>query len=244
MSATRESRSWSFALHKDGNAPDEYEDAVAGDPNAGRFAMADGASESSFASLWAKLLVEGFVATTTQVTREWLVPLRQRWAEAVDQLELDWFGEEKRDRGAFATFLGLEVNEARSEEGDWRAVAVGDCCLFQVRDANLMAMFPVESSAEFGNRPALIGSRGGGERDGLMRAKHTVGRWQKGDRVLLMTDALAEWFARWHEQRREPWDRLLDKAAESTVAFRTYIEQLRVEKELKNDDVTLLVIDL
>jgi hypothetical protein len=52
-----------FALHKDGNRPDEYEDAYAGNPRVGRFAVADGASESSFAALWAKLLVDGFVAT-------------------------------------------------------------------------------------------------------------------------------------------------------------------------------------
>jgi hypothetical protein len=49
----------SFSLHKDGNRPDEYEDAFAGNPKVGRFAVADGASESSFAALWAKLLVDG-----------------------------------------------------------------------------------------------------------------------------------------------------------------------------------------
>src|SRR6266404_6244133 len=49
--------SWhAFAVPKRGNSTEEYEDAFAANPNAGRFAIADGASESSFASLWAKLL--------------------------------------------------------------------------------------------------------------------------------------------------------------------------------------------
>ena len=54
--------SWQM-LHtgKAGNAEADYEDAGAGDVRRGRFAIADGASEASFAGLWAKLLVEQFV---------------------------------------------------------------------------------------------------------------------------------------------------------------------------------------
>ncbi|MGH7226717.1 MAG: hypothetical protein ACRELF_26170, partial [Gemmataceae bacterium] len=50
-----------FHVHKRGNAPDEYEDAFAGDTAKARFAIADGASESSFAAMWAQLLTEGFI---------------------------------------------------------------------------------------------------------------------------------------------------------------------------------------
>ena len=38
-----------LSLPKQGHATDEYEDAWAADPAAGRFAVADGASESVFA---------------------------------------------------------------------------------------------------------------------------------------------------------------------------------------------------
>ncbi len=52
------------ALHlvKAGNDPSEYEDAFAADADRARFAVADGATEASFAARWARLLVEGFVA--------------------------------------------------------------------------------------------------------------------------------------------------------------------------------------
>lgn len=50
---------FTFRLHKRGNAPEEYEDAAAADLPAGRFAVADGATESSFAREWAKILADG-----------------------------------------------------------------------------------------------------------------------------------------------------------------------------------------
>lgn len=234
----------SFVLHKDGNAPDEYEDALAGNPSVGRFAVADGASESSFAAQWAKLLVEGFIAARRRTTLNWLLPLHKRWADAVDHLELDWFGEEKREQGAFATFLGMVIQKAQATEGRWRAVAVGDCCLFHVRKDTLLASFPVQRSTDFGNRPPLICSRAVAGKDGLAQAKRIVGKWEKGDRFFLMTDALAEWFLQRHEQERRPWDSLQRRLAEPNGLLTAYIGQLRSQKELKNDDVTLLTINL
>ncbi len=41
-----------LCLPKRGNTEDEYEDAWAVDPARGRFAVADGASETSFAGRW------------------------------------------------------------------------------------------------------------------------------------------------------------------------------------------------
>src|SRR5262249_58048077 len=98
-----------FHLPKRGNAAEEYEDALAADPATGRFAVADGASESSFAASWARLLVEGFVGTVGKPWQnlDWLDPLRQRWADEVDGLSLPWYAEAKREEGAFATLLGL-----------------------------------------------------------------------------------------------------------------------------------------
>lgn len=239
--ATASSIRWrAFSLHKDGNQPDEYEDAFAGNPKVGRFAVADGASESSFASLWAKLLVEGFVAAREgRTTIGWMTPLHQRWSEAVDHLDLDWFAEEKRQLGAFATFLGLSFKK----NGRWKAEAVGDSCMFQLRDNSLCATFPVSQSADFGIRPKLIGSR---SRDGLAQAVQRFGRWEKGDRFLLMTDALAQWFLCRDEEREKPWESLAKKFTEAEVstAMTAHVEQLRRSGELKNDDITLLVIDL
>lgn len=234
----------SFALHKDGNPPDEYEDACAANPASGRFALADGASESSFANLWARLLVQGFVTARGKTTLNWLAPLQQQWAESVDHLALDWFGEEKREQGAFATFLGLVLQTGQTAESRWRAVAVGDCCLFQVRQNQLLTAFPATGAADFNNRPRLLGSRARGGRDGLAQARRAAGKWRPGDRFFLMTDALAEWFLHRQERQRQPWESLRRRLTEPNGALTAYLEQLRRRQELKNDDVTLLMIDL
>jgi hypothetical protein len=235
--------SWhGFHTHKRGNAPDEYEDAFAGDAATARFAVADGASESSFTATWAKLLVEGFVAAKGRSWRDlgWLGPPRQYWAEDVDPRPLPWYAEEKRDQGAYATLLGVAF-----ARGSWRAIAVGDSCLFRLRGKKLLRPFPLMGSSDFGNQPALLGSRGrpSDTPQGICRAR---GKWRPGDRFVLMTDALAEWMLRRNEQEQRPAkdiDQLLAEPA-SQDAFAAWVEERRNGQGLRNDDVTLLVIDL
>lgn len=228
--------------HKRGNAPDEYEDAFAGDAAQGRFAVADGASESSFAATWAKLLVEGFVAAEGQPWRglAWLGPARQQWADEVDPRPLPWYAEEKREQGAHATLLGIAF-----AGGSWRAVAVGDSCLFRLRDGKLGRTFPLAHSSNFGNQPALLGSRGQ-PADTPSDSRRARGKWRPGDRFLLMTDALAEWMLRRHEQKQRPAEDIVRLLAESVPqdAFAAWVEERRNGHDLRNDDVTLVVIDL
>lgn len=237
----------SFFLHKEGNTPDEYEDAFAANLKTGRFAIADGATESSFAGLWAELLVEGFVASRKGESKQgWVGPLQDSWAKAVDSLNLEWFNEEKRAGGAYAAFLGLSLKKpVADQEGRWQAVAVGDCCMFQVRDQRLMCAYPVTRSAQFSNRPTLLGSRAVSNRDdALGDAKKRVGRWRSGDTLFLMSDAMAQWFLRCREARRRPWEILLNKFSDQQGdnALTAFVKELRQGKELANDDVTIAVI--
>ncbi len=217
-------------LPRRGNAADEYEDAFTSDLAAGRFAVADGASESSFAGLWARLLVEGFVHPTPG----WLAAARQAWAARVDGQPLPWYAEAKRDDGAFATFVGLVIADGR-----WHAMAVGDACLFHTRGDRLLAAFPLGRSSDFGNRPRLIGSRPPAN---PANEAHTEGggEWEAGDHFLLMTDALAQWFLRRHEANGRPWEEL---NLEDT-AFAEWVSERRRRGELRNDDVTVMMIDV
>src|SRR6516225_6410565 len=154
------------AVHvvKRGHTPEEYEDAFAGDPATGRFAVADGASETSYAALWARLLVEGFVATGLKPSAVdlWLTDLRHQWSAEVDNEPLPWYAEIKREQGAAATLLGLQIRpRGPNDKGMWRAFALGDTCLFRVREDRLLRPLPLSASKEFNNRPPLIGSRQG-----------------------------------------------------------------------------------
>src|SRR5262249_18433803 len=130
-----------FHLVKAGNAPADYEDAFAADTERARFAVADGATEASFAAAWARLLAEGFVAAGRAPWREleWLAPARQRWSAEVDALPLPWYAEDKREQGAFATFLGVAFRAPRPDgAGLWRALAIGDSCLFHLHAGQLV----------------------------------------------------------------------------------------------------------
>src|SRR4051794_30780451 len=89
----------SFQLPKRGHTAAEYEDACAGDATTGRFAVADGASESSHAELWARLLAEAYVAGGANGDQNWLAGTRQRWAQEVDGPTLSWFAEIKSQEG-------------------------------------------------------------------------------------------------------------------------------------------------
>lgn len=239
-----------FHTHKRGNAPDEYEDAFAGDPAKARFAVADGASESSFVATWAKLLAEGFVAAEGKPWRElnWLAPARQFWAADVDDRPLPWYAEEKREQGAYATLLGIAFGRARTktDANIWRALAVGDSCLFRLRGGKLRQSFPLTRAADFGNQPALLGSRGRPADTPQQAIRRARGKWRSGDRFLLMTDALAEWTLRRSAENQQSVadiDELLTESAPQD-AFAGWIEERRDRHGLRNDDVTLVIIDL
>jgi hypothetical protein len=229
-------------LPKGDHTAEQYEDAWAADPARGRFAAADGASESAFPGLWARLLAEGFVAARRpRDFASWLDGPRRLWVAEVMPLELPWYGEMMRAEGGFATLLGLVVRPpAPGRPGRWRAAAVGDTCLVRVRGGRRVQPFPVKRSSDFGNEPRLIGSRGEPP-----RPEYASGSLRAGDRLFLMTDALAQWFLGSHENGGRPWEAIapLLTAAEPEGAFAAWVEGLRAGGGLRNDDVTLLAIE-
>lgn len=176
-----------------------------------------------------------------------LPPLQERWKAEVAHLVLPWYAEAKMQQGAFTTFLGVIVDDANNWNGNcWRAVAVGDCCLFQIRQQSLHQVFPNYRSGDFSNTPALVGSRTTPE---LLLKKNRVqtgsGSWQADDQIWLMTDALAKWFLLQHEAGKQPCeavDRVVTGASSETFAI--WIDELRITRELRNDDVTLLAVRL
>jgi serine/threonine protein phosphatase PrpC len=242
----------SFRIAKRGNTTDEYEDASAGDAARGRFAVADGVTESSFAGDWAKLLVEHYVEQPVKhdAWQAWLSGPRQQWKHRIGSQALPWYAEEKRESGAFATFLGLELKTLTlagsppTSRRRWSAVAVGDSCVFHVRGGRLLTSFPITNAEAFGNDPAVLGSVDptGPHRDPI--ATWTGGDWHEGDTLALATDALAQWLLR-RAQLKKPLgpalDRWLDQSS-SEDDFASWITELRQSGQLRNDDVTLLMV--
>ena len=230
-----------FRLARRGSSAEECEDAWAIDAEASRVAIADGATESAYPGIWARLLVEHF-------TREpcdwpgWIAQVQPRWLEAVQEVgasPLPWFVEQSLAQGAFATFLGVHFEETSAE-----VVAVGDSCLFHIRDDRLERSFPLAHSSEFGNTPWLIGSRT--SPDEVPRKYGTSCRIElvAGDRLWLMTDALARWFLVEAEADRRPWHTLGDLVDRPDEEWTAWIEGLRDQRELRNDDTTAVVLTI
>ena len=223
-----------FTAPKAGGVLSELEDAHAGDVQAGRFAVADGASESAFAAAWADLLVERYVANGGRWSN-WLLPARQTWEQQCRQPDLPWYLEEKLAEGAFATLLGVSFRSPRQLQ----AAAVGDCCLFHVRGNVLRRAFPIERSQDFGLRPALLCSRRSLANEKTKRCQLRCD-WRRRDLLLLATDALAQWFLKRAEDGATPWTECLELASQEQ--FDAWMMRLRNDKLIRNDDATLMVI--
>ena len=233
-----------FQLVKAGNAEPEYEDALNGDTERGRFAVADGATESAFAGLWAKILTSGFVAASAgQNARDWLSDRRAQWRQAVPWDSLPWYGREKTRLGSQCAFLALWFAESKAgDELGWRALAVGDCCLFQVRELALLRAFPITRSSDFGNHPQLLGSSPGLKKRMPRGLKGVRGGCRVGDLFVLATDALAHWCLRSVEAGESPWPTL--HRLDSQDQFAAWIGELRAGAHIRNDDVSLLILEV
>src|ERR1700736_3539374 len=132
-----------YWLPKAGNGPAEYEDAFW--PKEGRYqetqfrlAVADGATESAYSALWAKLLARAYAWSLFDVERmpELMPRLRQLWSRRVGNGELPWYAEAKLREGASSTIVRLSLFDKPSVDdgqAQWQALAIGDSCLFHTR---------------------------------------------------------------------------------------------------------------
>lgn len=224
-----------FWAPKAGQEAADYEDAHAVRAGDGpvRAAVADGATESAFARPWAEALVEGYVrggVSGAEALAAHLPAWRRAWEEAVRPrlAGLPWYAAAKADEGAFAALLGLAVDPG----GAWHALSVGDACLFHLRDEEVLASWPFEDADAFTNRPALLATR---PDVSAPPVAERAGRWRSGDAFLLATDALAAWLLRTDPADARMWD---------AARFEARVAEGRADGTLRNDDITLLVLEV
>jgi hypothetical protein len=235
-----------FWLPKRGNSIDEYEDAAypfeffEAEVTEFKCAVADGATETSFAALWAQLLVEGFAQ------KHPLKEMRARWNADVRQRELPWYAEEKLEKGAYAALAGLYLKKGRGKKNPFSIDAIGDCCIFHVRENQMLSSFPMVRSQEFHNAPALICSHEDARVDAQMEKFSRKGEWKDGDSFFLLTDAIACWALRREEEMQDLTNVLQN--IETQDDFCRLVDEERQSlledgrAAMKNDDVTLLCV--
>ena len=241
-----------LSLVKAGNSPDDYEDATESfafsDEGLFCAAITDGASSGFESRIWARALASAFAQHPPRFNKAaiqlWLEGSAQQWQNSIRWQELKWYQEAKAHQGAFATLLGIILQEpdlnrttSVTPSNRWSAVALGDACLFQIRDNTLLRAFPIESSSEFGTSPSLLSTRSDYNERSLEALTKYNGTYEIGDVFLLMTDALAHWFLREVEAGHSPWNELNIVEADY---FSIWIGDLREAKLIHNDDVTLV----
>jgi hypothetical protein len=234
---------------KVGNSPEEYEDACWPEDGgrgagAGLFAVADGATESSYSRDWARLLAVAYCAGATGPGRlvRRLPALQAEWTGAHAQSGLPWYAAEKVAMGSFAALLGVRVT-ATPGGASLHALAAGDCTLALVREGDLRLAWPVERAADFGSNPALLSSIGDAEGQRPLLQTRDVALLA-GDVVYLMTDGIGSWFLAEAEAGRSPWAELGRFGAADQDGFATWARGLRSSGAMHNDDVTVLILEV
>lgn len=249
----------SFWLARAGNDAAEYEDAYAPQKDGRhsarrlRFAVADGASESMLSGRWADVLARTWCkserASTTEVLNAAMAEFDEARTAYLDERgrqdrPVQWFEEPGLARGAFSTFLGVQFSTRRSSSGTWTATSLGDTCLFHVRDDELMTSFPLKSAADFGSSPNLVPSRTDDVERVVMHMEQRDGEWRSGDLFVLATDALSAWFLQEVDAGGAPWMQIQGFSERGQAAFAQWVSGLRTERRLRNDDVTLVRIEV
>jgi len=233
-------RTYSAAKH--GNRLAECEDSVAASEHRGRFAIADGASQSWAARDWARLLTSHWVEKPAAGDElvDWVVEAQDAFNERDQSGGADvpaYLRAHRTTRGgvAHATFVGATLDPGAAAE--LRMLSIGDSCGFVLREQTLVASVPPEvESMVFDSTPSLIMSCGP-----VPRPVHLVAlAAESGDRCYLATDALAEAMRDAHLAGAPLWERL---DALTPPAFLDLVDELRAAG-MENDDVALAVARL
>jgi len=200
---------------KSGLDKDDYEDAFTPLSSVDKhnkkikIAVADGATESSFSKEWANILVEKYSSSNFEITdNKFFEEAFKDWESYINQKKLSWFATEKLNNGAFAAFLGLNID---LESNTYKVEAIGDCCLFLIRNNQIATTFPLTNFEDFTNNPTLLSTR---DINSLSNFKNISGELLPGDMLIMASDALSAFILK--EKSSLPWEFFVQLCSKSS----------------------------
>lgn len=247
---------------KELDAPRDYEDASSHSEKTGRAVIADGVSTAIFSRDWARLIARTAVVdppdtTSSEALTAWLLPLQQEWRQKIgyDAVARDWIrGPKVKSVGAQATLLMVDIEPfceadgSADSNGEYRltAHAIGDCCLFLIRDGKKIRSFPMTDSAAFAAGPQVLSSIAKNV-SYAERFEHLEDRCCPGDLLVVCTDAIGLWAMQQYEHGNTvDWMRYW----ENDAAWQDDIVSLRARGpqdpsgRMRVDDCTLLLLQV
>ncbi len=252
--------SWlSYSIPKAGNTDGENEDAVYpvagigqnGNNEVATFIVADGATQTSFSGLWAKCLISS--CSQTRLSEFNLLravnKAQLEWDQSLIGTELPWHAQEKFRLGAFSALAWLEIQYFPLHPAyafTWRALAVGDCCLFIARNQSIYLSLPLQEVGDFQKKPLLIPSKSEKMDSIKGKVQSARGSLMMGDKLILASDAISSWIMRKPQTDRLEFLALIKsiKNARNGSGFSHWIDNLRKSGDLKNDDTSIILIEL
>ena len=213
----------------------ECEDAIATNEIDYRFAVADGATESYGARKWARYLATSWVSSTSRGADD-----AAYLTVSVGAMQQEKTA--KAEQGSFAAVLGVAFLSLESGYGYWEAVSVGDCCLVHLRADGSKTSFPLEDPDQFGSHPSEIGSAIHSHETLLPFVRRSASTLLPDDILLLMTDAIAQWYLRYCFPDASAAAEFQSALTDGREAVAQLIERERLLGRLRNDDVAVLRI--
>lgn len=222
------------------------EDVVLAWPRHGRFAVSDGASISYDSRGWARALCWQFMRDTN-VGPDWLEHARARFAARSLPPDDDWAASHASSRGSFATFLGCTITDAAMV-----VHAVGDTVVFLVAADGQVSMCPQMAPEDFSGEPSLlcsIANRSAFADDdqAFADAQFTIPAppegWT-GTRLVVLTDALAEWVVRSADAAEKLAKLDLLASQPDLASFEAWVGHSIATAQVRRDDCTMLLVGL
>ncbi len=222
-----------FSLPKEGNTPEENEDAYAISKDQSLIVLSDGASEGMYSKEWAQHLCHNLCAhPTLKIDPPLLSRLGQEFQSSLDQKEVPWYVENKmRETGAAATLLWIRFHK-KIIKSWWEVGAIGDSCAFIIQDSKLLWSWPLEKTEDFDTSPELVYNHSG--RNGKLRVR-TLPLPRGKSTLILATDALAALIIEGIPPDMEN--------SHNDEQFNAWIRGLRNTGKVKNDDSTMIIIE-
>jgi hypothetical protein len=204
-----------------------------------RLVVADGAGTTHLSGLFAELIVESFIDDPpfgpgdNAGYQDWLERMSAAWHEAAaEKTGSQWYARENLARGSAAAFAAAVV------VGDacWCA-AVGDCCLFQIRNdpaPTCVASFPLNSGQQFNSSPPLLTTD---PRTSIIWPTWSWLDVERGDVLIGVSDGIGEWILGGAPDNPEIWGLLTELNADG---FRNLIDGERERGTMVDDDTVLV----
>lgn len=222
------------------------------------FAIADGASQSFYPSMWAEFLVEKFCQDPEIEQKgweEWVKSIQDEWSSEVEERvkkaksenKPTWVTNQNRLSSrvpATSTFIGLQFLENQNQV---KVSIVGDSCLFVLRGHELKETHPLKKSSDFNDRPEYFASYANHNEYSPKFFDIPLNDEKSSERLyfILATDALSEYIFKCEEEHKEAIFKDL-LSISSPKNFENFVSERRNSSsiKMKNDEVALIILDV